>query len=214
MRRFLIITVLLIMAMCTIVYADKYSYPDLVWQERLPNGHMRTVVHSAAKEITKATNIGVIDGYPDGTFKPNDPIKKSEFIKSLIVLATNRTFDFTNVDSKYNAWYGPYVTIAEMQGVIEKNQYTEKELEEPITRLEMILMLAKTQIKMKGIPQNQMGTLTYSDIGYLTQEEKDLIIHAQKYDLLEGMRDGTTTLLKPDQLLTRGEAAAALIRIY
>ena len=132
----------------------------------------------------------------------------------LMVLATNRTFDFASVDTNYKSWAGAYVTIAEMQGVIEKGIYTDETLKEPITRLEMVLMLSKTQIRMKSIPQNQIGKLVYTDIKNLTDDEKDLLLHAVKYDLLEGMKDGTSKLFEPNKNLTRGEAAAALMRIY
>lgn len=195
-------------------YAATYKYPDLTWMERKSNGEMVERVHYAAREITQASDIGVLEGYPDGNFRPNDTIKRSEFIKSLICLATNRSFDFSSVKSQYKEWYAPYVTVAEMQRIIDKNQYTLEELEEPITRLETILMLSKTQIKMKGIPQTQIGKLSYTDIDNLTQDEKDLILHAAQYDLLEGMKDGSAKLLEPNKNLTRGEAAAALMRIY
>ncbi|MBQ8298590.1 MAG: S-layer homology domain-containing protein [Clostridia bacterium] len=212
----LVATLALVIGAYSMSHAEeyKYKYPDLEWTEYDKIGRPINVVHPAAREIVQATNIGVMNGYPDGYFRPDEPIIRCEFIKMLIGLATNRSFDFASTDSEYTGWYGPYVTIAEMQGVIDKNQYTLEELEEPITRLEMILMLSKTQIRMKGIPQTQIGTLVYTDIANLTQEEKDLILHAADYDLLEGMKDGTEKLLQPNKYLTRGEAAAALMRIY
>lgn len=212
--KIILISLIVVMSAVAICYAAEYKYPDLTWITKDNYGKEIINVHFATREITQATDIKVMEGYPDGTFRPDDPIKRCEFIKMLIGLATNKTFDFGNIDSKYSMWYGPYVTVAEMQGIIEKNQYTESELEEPITRLEMILMLAKTQIKMKGIEQSQLGKLVYTDIDTLTQDEKDLVLHAAQYDLLEGMKDGSITLLEPNKNLTRGEAAAALMRIY
>lgn len=205
---------LVMVATVAVCYATEYKYSDLTWITKDRDGKDVVNVHVATREITQATDINVMDGYPDGTFRPDDPVKRCEFIKMLIGLATNRTFDFGSIDSKYDTWYGPYVTIAEMQGVISKGQYTQKELEEPITRLEMILMLAKTQIKMKGIKQSQLGKLVYTDIDGLTQDEKDLVLHAAQYDLLEGMKDGSIKLLEPNKNLSRGEAAVALMRIY
>lgn len=194
----------------------KYKYPDLVTGTYAAGGNFIITVHYAVREILQADSINIIDGYEDGTFRPDEPIQRDEFIKMLIVLATNKSFNFNNVDTTYpkNYWAGPYVTIAEMQGVIDKNQYTQAELTQPITRLEMILMLAKTQIKMKGIPPIQVGTLRFDDIGDLSQEEKDYILHATGYDLLEGMRDGKDLKLFPQRFLTRGEAAAAIMRVY
>ena len=204
----------MVMTFFQICFAKEYKFRDLYWTERDNIGREYVVEHFAVREITQATNIKVINGYPDGTFKPNSSISREEFIKMLMVLATNRTFDFASVDTNYTSWAGPYVTIAEMQGIIEPGIYTDETLKQPITRLEMVLMLSKTQILMKGIPQNQIGSLVYTDIKRLTDEEKDLILHAAKYDLLEGMKDGTNTLFEPSKNLTRGEAAAALMRIY
>ena len=102
-----------------------------------------------------------------------------------------------------------------MQGVIDKNQYTAEDLENPITRLEAVLMLAKTQIRMKSIPQNQLGTIDhYTDLKSLTDDEKALVLHAAKYDLLPGMKDGTSKTFEPKKNLTRAEAAYALMRVY
>ena len=101
-----------------------------------------------------------------------------------------------------------------MQGVMEKGQYSEEELEEPITRLEVACMLAKVQIKMKGIEQNQLGHLIFKDIDGLTTEERELLLHAASYDLLEGMKDGTMKKFEPTKNITRGETARALVRIY
>ena len=195
-------------------YTRNYKYPDLTWTTYDTMGKATQHYNFALREIIQATNIGVMEGYPDGKFKPDEPIIRCEFIKMLLSIDTNKNFDFGSTDSEYKDWYGPYVTIAEMQGLINKNEYTVEELNEPITRIEMILMLAKTQIYMKGIPQTQIGTLKYTDLNKLTQDEKDLVLHAADYDLLEGMKDGTETLLRPNQYLTRAEAAAALMRIY
>ncbi len=210
---------------CTIAETN-YSegdlpYDDLIWYTKDRMGRPVKNVHTAIREIIQASKIGILVGYPAEDdeqgrklFKPNEPIKRSEFIKSLIVLATNRTFDFNNINSRYSEWYGPYVTIAEMQGIIDKGQYSKEELDEPITRIEMIFMLAKTQINMKGIEQFQLGKISYTDIDYLTKDEKDLVLHAAQYDLLEGMKEGVNSSLEPNKQLTRGEAAVAFMRIY
>ncbi len=221
---FVVIALALAVSMLSIAFAAEYQYqdeytrgnryPDLTWTTYDLQGKPTQHYHYALREIIQATNIGVMEGYPDGQFKPDEPIIRCEFIKMLVSLATNKNFDFGSTDSEYKEWYGAYVTIAEMQGLIDKNEYTVEELEEPITRIEMILMLAKTQIYMKGIPQTQIGTLKYTDLNRLSQDERDLVLHAADYDLLEGMKDGTETLLYPDKYLTRGEAAAALMRIY
>ena len=205
---------IIITSFFSFVHAEETVFPDLVTIKYDINGSQRRIKIYGFREITQAYKMGFIDGYPDGTFRPNNSISREEFIKILMMLATNWTFDFKSVDTKYQRWSGAYVTVAEMQGVIEKDKYTEEDLQKPITRLEAVLMLAKTQIRMKSIPQNQMGSLVYTDIKNLTDDEKALVLHAAKYDLLQGMRDGTNKLFEPNKSLTRAEAAYALMRVY
>ena len=191
------------------------NFSDLIKIVRNPKTRKdEEVIHEARREILIAARVGFIEGYEDGTFRPDNPITRSEFIKMLMGLATNRTFNFEAIPTTYRNWAGKFVTLAEMQGIIEKGKYTDEDLDKPITRIEVICMLAKVQIKMKGIPQSQLGHLIYTDIDELTEEEKGLLLHAASYDLLEGMKDGTIKMIEPDKNITRAEIARALVRIY
>lgn len=191
------------------------DFSDLVTKEyNKLNFKYYDVEHPARREILMAARVGFIEGYKDGTFKPDNSITRAEFIKMLMSISTNRTFDFSKIPTSYGNWAGKYVTLAEMQGVIASGKYTDEELDKPITRLEVVCMLANVQIKMKGIAQSQLGRLIFTDIDALTEEEKGLLLHAASYDLLEGMKDGSMTEFKPEQNITRGETARALVRIY
>lgn len=189
------------------------DFPDLITEVTV-NKKVTQVVNPNRREILMAARVGFIEGYEDGTFKPDNPITRAEFIKMLMMFSTNRTFNISTIPTKYKNWAGRYITLAEMQGVINKGRYTEAELDEPITRLEVVCMLAKVQIKMKGIEQSQLGHLIFTDIDGLTTEERELLLHAASYDLLEGMKDGTMKQFEPTKNITRGEAARALVSIY
>ena len=218
-----IIVMLVTMTSTFIVASD--IFPDLSIQQFDEKGraiidkNTREYVyedHWASKDIVKSTKIGLIEGYreEDGTyvFKPDQSITRAEFIKMAMVLSTNRTFDFDTIPADINHWAGKYIKVAEMQRVLKKDQYTIAELDEPITRIEMISLLSKIQINMKGIEQNRQGVLQYTDIDKLTEEEKSLLLHAAKYELIKDML--TTTTFKPNQNLTRAEATVAIMRIY
>lgn len=214
--------ILIILALfSTCVFAIDSIYPDLrtpVLDERGrhkkdENGELMYQWHEYTYEINKATAIKIMEGYLDGTFRPDEPITRAEFIKTAMVLATNRTFDFSIAQTDSWHWAANYVAIAEMQGVIEKGQYDEAALEEPITRIEMVCILSKIQIRMKGISQYREANLpNYTDIDNLTTEEKDLLLHAARYELIDGMLEETE--IKPNANLTRAEAAVALMRVY
>lgn len=169
--------------------------------------------HWATREIMQAANIGLIEGYPDGKFMPDANITRGEFIKIAMILATNATFDFSIMPKcEVTTWAGPYVSAAEMQNVIEKGQYTDENISKPITRIEMICILSRIQINMKGISRYIDERSLYTDIDSLTNEEKDLLVHAARYELIEGML--STNEIKPHEELTRAEAAVALMRVY
>ena len=174
--------------------------------------------HKATNEVIKASAIGLIQGYSDGTFKPDETITKGEFIKLAIVLSTNRNFDFSAIPTNLNHWAGKYVAVGEMQNVLNVGEYNESNLDEPITRIEMICILSKIQINMKGISQYRDAELpNYTDIETLTEEEKELLLHAAKYELVSGMYEKDENgeySIRPYDNLTRGDAAIAIMRIY
>ena len=181
--------------------------------------------HPAINEIDKATQITIdnagtklIAGYEDGTFRPNNNITRGEFIKIAIGISVNKSFDFTRYEKPFEHWAAPYVAVAEMHGVLEKNQFNLDNINQPITRLEAILILSKIQIKMKDIPMFKDGYLpNYTDIDDVTEEEKAYIKHACRYDLFQGMLPTDANMevqLRPYEKLTRGDATRAIMRVY
>ena len=174
--------------------------------------------HKATNEILKASAIGLIEGYSDGTFRPNESITKGEFIKIAIRLATNRNFDFSAIPTTLKHWSAPYVAVAEMQNVLKAGEYNDNNLDEPITRIEMICILSRIQINMKGVYQYRDAELpAYVDIDTLTEEERGLLLHAAKYELIPEMYTKNAEgvyAIRPYDNLTRGDAAMAIMRIY
>ena len=184
----------------------------------LKTGEVYYRYHRATNEILKASAIGLTQGYQDGNFKPDADITKGEFIKLAMALATNRNFDFSAIPTKFKHWCSPYVAMGEMQNVLEVGEYNESNLDEPITRIEMICILSKIQINMKGVSQYTEATLpAYTDIDTLTEEEKGLLLHAARYELIAGMFDKNAKgeySIRPYDNLTRADAAVAIMRIY
>ncbi len=221
-----IMTVIMLLSMFNTLAIASEIFPDLAVIKRdskgkevhdKNTGELVYVDHWASRDIRKSTKIGLIDGYyiekdNNYVFMPEQAITRAEFIKMAMILSTNRTFDFDSVPVDLEHWAGKYVKVAEMQNVIEKGKFTDQNLDKPITRIEMICLLSKIQINMKGVEQNRRGNLQYTDIDKLTQEEKDLLLHAAKYVLIEGMLDSNKFM--PEQNLTRAEATVAIMRIY
>lgn len=73
--------------------------------------------------ILWAKQFGILQGYPDGTFMPNNVVNRAEFLKIVLrakninVNATSGTSGFKDVDE--NDWFAPYVRYAKTQRIIQ-----------------------------------------------------------------------------------------------
>ncbi len=86
-----------------------------------------TATHPNAKAIIDLKNRGVISGYPDGSFKPDQTVNRAEALKIILLgsgisvetglkpLPTGMKFN----DIEPGAWYSNYVTKAYMLGIVE-----------------------------------------------------------------------------------------------
>lgn len=79
--------------------------------------------HQNSEAIDYVESLGIVQGYPDGTYKPDSPINRAEFTK--IVIASQYTqgeLDSCNSTSFSDvgdgAWFTPYVCLAEQKGII------------------------------------------------------------------------------------------------
>ena len=64
------------------------------------------------KFVMEAAERGILNGHPDGTFRPADAVNTVEFLKML-----TKTFNLSNLKHPYldvpdSAWYAPFVGIA------------------------------------------------------------------------------------------------------
>jgi hypothetical protein len=88
--------------------------------------------HWAADSIRQALQKGYVDGYEDGTFRPDNNITRAEFIKMLVV-ATG-----TKAGNKGSNWYDAYVNAVADLGVYHSDDdFPLDKAGEPLTRVEM-----------------------------------------------------------------------------
>jgi cysteine-rich repeat protein len=77
-----------------------------------------------APYIKRAKELGLISGYPDGSFKPDEPINRVEALKMLL---TAFQFDLTSIGQRTDTfedvptweWYFPVVNFAYQHGLID-----------------------------------------------------------------------------------------------
>lgn len=71
--------------------------------------------------IAAAKKAGIVDGYGDGTFKPDQQVSRVEALKILLEASKKdlaaEVSAFSDIDS--GAWYAKYVNYAKAQGIVE-----------------------------------------------------------------------------------------------
>jgi hypothetical protein len=103
------------------------------------NGFSDLISHWSAKAVSEAVVKGYVDGYPDGTFKPDMNISRAEFIKMAVTALRIKTGPATD-----STWYGIYVDAAVDAGLVVRGEFDN--MDSPMIRLE----LARLSVKSTG----------------------------------------------------------------
>lgn len=97
----------------------------------------------SSPELELLTRYGMISGYEDGTFRPNNTISRAEFatlLSNALSLPAGQPGAFSDVEE--GAWYTPYVSALATRGFISGYEDGTFRPEDTITLEEMISVLA------------------------------------------------------------------------
>lgn len=164
--------------------------------------------HWAKKEINQFISSGYVNGYEDGTFRPDNSITRAEFVKLV-----NKYFGFNNKedikfsDINTNDWYYNDICIASKAGYI--NGYEDKTFKpnKTITREEV----SKILISIKNKQDNVYDKLNkYADKNKVSNWAKPYVEGAIEQGYLKGDDLG---LLNPTNNITRAESITILSRV-
>ncbi|SCG83660.1 Endoglucanase [Proteiniborus sp. DW1] len=155
--------------------------------------------------VSKLVGLGGIDGYPDGTFKPNGSITRAEFTKILV-----SSLGFNNPTKTGNHWASGYITKAEEIKLIEKGEL--KNIDSAISRNEMAKMCANAldYLKESHVDNREDYKYQIKDFDKIPKEYQDYVLKAYTKGIISGYTDGT---FKGNQGLTRAEASTVVIRV-
>ncbi len=143
--------------------------------------------HWAKDTIDKEIALGYLSGYEDGTFKPDNPVANSEFIKMLVV-ALNPNANYTAKTGE--EWYQPYIDEAIKKGLITNTEFP------------------KMTDNMK---RSDLAKLGVRGIGETNNDEKKWMYLATSKGLING-KDNQGKLDENGNM-TRAEAVTVISRI-
>jgi len=163
-------------------------------------------VSNWAKEtIQLAFSTGIVHGYPDGTFKPDNNITRAEFFE-----LTNNVFSFTSEDDvtysdvSSHAWYSPVIAKAIAAGYVEGYPDGTIKPDGKITRQEVAVIINRLRSLNTG-----SDTLTFSDAPSIGDWSKQAVMGVSGAKIMIGYPDGS---FKPEAQITRAEALVATTR--
>lgn len=157
--------------------------------------------HWAENLINEAADKGYIEGYSDGSFRPNANINRAEASKIVALFFTTMLNCTSNpyIDVLCAEWYGKYIAYLTQEGILHGYGDGYFRPGNPVTRAEALkILLYSANLQNTNIE----GFINpFSDLNSYAWYY-DLVLIGNKLGYIEGYADGT---FKPDQPITRAE---------
>lgn len=166
----------------------------------------------AGEAIEKLTEIGAINGYEDGTFRPDDYITRAELTKIIaeVFLKDEATeSEITFKDVSLDAWYYNPVKACASFDIINGENAEAFAPDRNILREEFATMLARCAVTKKITFENQRLNINFID-------ENEISDYAVGYvDMLYtgNVLNGDSGYFYPKNNLTRAEAAVGIYNL-
>ena len=152
-------------------------------------------------------NKGGINGYDDGTFKPNDTITNAEFVKIIVGIVNGKCSQGTI------HWAENYMNKAVELGIVLTDEYTSEKYDEPMKRQNMAKVVSRTMDKIfhENIVENtDEYTVRITDWEDTCSVCKPDVAQAYAKGVIAGMPDGS---FAGRSFATRAEAITMIVRM-
>ena len=156
--------------------------------------------------VEDISNRNIINGYPDGTFRPNNSLTREQAAKIIVnavgILYEGKVADFPDVAT--DSWSSPYIAAAKEAGIITGHLDGTFRPHAKVTREQIAAMVARafdlelkgTAIKFKDVPADSWS--------------KDSIDILASNKIVNGYPDGT---FKPRNSITRAQFAKVISNV-
>lgn len=147
--------------------------------------------------VMDLANSGVINGYPDGTFRPQGQVTWGEALK-----LTAKALGYGDMASDGSHWASGYLLWAKTNGVIPADANVD--LNAAITRGEMADLLANAM----QLTSDENSSCPFED------EAPESAIALYTAGIITGSLDGGHLVFRAESTITRAEMAAIIWRVY
>jgi len=191
-----------------VLEASPETDPEVVVPTPTPALFTDITGHGLKAYIEQAAATGIVSGYADGTFKPNQNLTRVQ-AASMIVQALGLTTDevalFDDI-ANYADKTKADINAAYKYGIARGNNGKFKP-NDPITRAQLALMIERAYELGTGVPYKASQTASFSDLGNYSAETANAISMLSELNIANGF-DGK---FMPNNATTRAQAAKMFV---
>jgi len=165
----------------------------------------------AEADIKRAVSLGIVSGYPNGTFKPKSTVTRAEFavmLMNMLKPQTEAKTPLTFTDSaKIGAWAQSSVAQAVQAGYIKGNADGTFRPNAEITRAEIAAILAKVLDQ----PADSAAVNGFADHEDIPAWAKSSVALVKQQGIMQGNSENK---FAPNDSATRAEAVTVLLKLF
>lgn len=152
--------------------------------------------------IQRISNVNIVNGYPDGSYRPKNDMSRAEFITVLV-----RAIGWDVPDTDYSKWYEKYMEVAKNKGILKDSlmEIYNHPLKK-ITRYETAHLLHNLVMIELDTSNTFWSNPSYTDIA-----TDSILITTYTYGIFEGYSDST---FRPSENISRAEVATIFSNMY
>ncbi|MBP3359857.1 MAG: S-layer homology domain-containing protein [Clostridia bacterium] len=167
----------------------------------------------AKEHINKLSGLGIVSGYDDGSYRPQNEVTRAELSKiiylSLGLSKVGRSMKFDDVRS--DAWYADYVNALNSAGIINGTDEKTFNPEGKVTRQDLCTILFRA-LRYKGfMTKDSEYKNSFSDNDEIKEYALDAVNRLSEAKIISGFEDGS---FKPLKSCTRAETAKLISMVY
>ena len=183
-------------------------------QEEVKSGSFRDVTstHWAFDSVERAAELGLVTGYSDGTFRPDTPVTRAQFVLMLWRMcgkpAAAKAASFADASAD---WYQDALSWAVEKGYVNGLSDTRFGPDAPITRQQAMAILFRLNGGQRGTELTLTGIYeqTFADSTTIAAWAKDATWWAVYHELVSGVGGSR---IAPEANASRAQIAAILLR--
>ena len=172
----------------------------------------------ANEAVQRLVDAGAVQGYPDGTFRPNQQVTRAEFVK-MLVTAVPKAFaretsptsvvEFADFE-QLPEWAKPSVKQAALSGIVTGFADGAFHANRPLSRQEAMTIIVRSLDSAYRQDIDPVLPLPFTDLDQFGDWAVPFAALAVGDDLISGYEDGT---FRPRKSVSRAEAAVLVNRL-